>query len=354
MSEDKIKILCVEDEQDICENIAEILRDEGFEVFEAHNGKSGFESFVKNKPDLIISDIMMPELDGYGLLKMIRENKSIRNHTVPFIFLSALGQKDDVIKGVSLSANDYLVKPIDFELLIAKVKEKTANSVKVKEHHDRDIKNIKDQVSTILPSELSQYIDTISQISAMLRNEPYGPLPHRRYLEDINKIYLSATKLKAIICNALDENVIDSKLNTDEEILPITNFFDAFISGLGDKYQSRIKFDHPYESDSQLSLKIDKLVLVEALKKILILLFNLDSGGSVVISIMINHLDEMIIIFYLKSKIEDFDLSKISCDQINETLDQQSCQFELSLRNGQLNGILTAPSYRTIQVASHS
>ena len=78
MSE-KIKVLCVEDEQDIRENIVEILRDEGFEVFEAANGKQGFEVFMQQKPDLIISDIMMSELDGYGLLKMVRESKNVRN-----------------------------------------------------------------------------------------------------------------------------------------------------------------------------------------------------------------------------------------------------------------------------------
>ena len=177
MAEDrKVRILCVEDEQDIRENIAEILRDEGFEVFEADNGKRGYESFIKNTPDVVISDIMMPELDGYGLLKMIRENKTIRNSSVPFIFLSALGQKDDVIKGVNLSANDYLIKPIDFDLMIAKIKEKTSNLIKVQEVHDRSIKNIKSQVATILPSKLFSYLDIITQIAAVLKSEPYGPL----------------------------------------------------------------------------------------------------------------------------------------------------------------------------------
>jgi DNA-binding response OmpR family regulator len=125
--QNKIKILCVEDEQEIRENIAEILRDEGFEVFEAENGRVGFDSFLQNKPDLVVSDIMMPEVDGYALLKAIREGKNVKNNLVPFIFLTALGQKDNVVKGVNLSANDYLVKPIDFDLMIAKIKEKTEN-----------------------------------------------------------------------------------------------------------------------------------------------------------------------------------------------------------------------------------
>ncbi|MDA0902273.1 MAG: response regulator, partial [Proteobacteria bacterium] len=123
----KTKILCVEDEQEIRETISEILRDEGFEVFEASNGKEAVEVFLENNPDLVISDIMMPEVSGYDLLKIIRENKSISNNNVPFIFLSALSKKEDVIKGAELSANDYLTKPVDFDLLIAKIKEKSKN-----------------------------------------------------------------------------------------------------------------------------------------------------------------------------------------------------------------------------------
>ena len=187
MAEDrKIKILCAEDEQEIRENIAEILRDEGFEVFEAENGKYAFESFMQNKPDIVVSDIMMPEVDGYALLHMIREAKNIRNNNVPFIFLTALGQKESVIKGVNLSANDYLVKPIDFDLMIAKIKEKTANALKIQDTHNRNIKNIKSQVSIVLPNELFAYLDIVTHVSEALQNEPYGPLPHRRYLEDIN------------------------------------------------------------------------------------------------------------------------------------------------------------------------
>jgi CheY-like chemotaxis protein len=346
-TEEKVKILCVEDEKDICENIAEILRDEGFEVFEAYNGKSGFESFLKNKPDLIISDIMMPELDGYGLLQMVRESRNVRNHLVPFIFLSALGQKEDVIKGANLSANDYLIKPIDFDLLVAKIKEKTANLVKVQETHNRDIKNIKSQVSTVLPAELLSHIDIINQTSDILRSEPYGPLPHRRYLEDISKIYLSAVKLKAIICTALDENVINNKLNANEEIFSVIDFIDYFLASLEEKYRYRLKFEHPYEAESLPKIKIDKIIFTESFKKILSSLLKLDKDSSIVITVMI-HLEEMVIIFYLKSALLEADSKAINIEQVSEILEQQNCKLEINYRDQQLNGILTIPSYRVV------
>lgn len=349
MSEErKIKILCVEDEQDIRENIAEILRDEGFEVFEADNGKHGFESFMQNQPDLVISDVMMPEVDGYGLLQLIRESKNVRNNTVPFIFLSALGQKDSVIKGVSLSANDYLVKPIDFDLMIAKIKEKTANSLRVQEVHGRNIKNIKNQVSMVLPSELFSYLEIITQVSSVLKTEPYGMLPHRRYGEDLDKIYINAMKLRSAITNSLDENVIDSKLNADEEVFPILGFLEDFVNGLSDKFKSRIQLEPPFEPESMPYLKIDRLVLLDALRKIFAGMFKCDADAIINVSVMSDHLNRMVIIFYLKSQLPNIDLKpNIDQSQVSKILDKQSCRFEI-VDQKENTAVLTIPSYRLI------
>ena len=350
MSEErKIKILCVEDEQDIRENISEILRDEGFEVFEANNGKQGFESFMQNKPDLVISDIMMPEADGYALLQMIRESKNVRNNTVPFIFLTALAQKDNVIKGIDLSANDYLVKPIDFDLMIAKVKEKTSNSLKVQEGHNRNIKNIKSQVSIILPTELFSYLDSISQISSILKEEPYGPLPHRRYLEDLDKIYINAMKLRSSIANSLDESVIDHKLNAEEEVFTIGGFLDEFIGGLSEKFSSRIKFDRPFEEDSLPRLKIDRLILLDALRKIFAGLFKSDPEAMINVVVMLDHLDQLVVIFYLKSQHQNIDLrDNLNESQISKILDKQSCRFDI-VDAKENTAILTIPVHRLLK-----
>ena len=349
MSEDKkIKILCAEDEQEIRENIADILRDEGFEVFEAENGKKGFESFMQNKPDLVISDIMMPELDGYGFLQLIRENKNIRNNTVPFIFLTALGQKDNVVKGVNLSANDYLVKPIDFDMLVAKVKEKTSNAIKVQEVHNRNIKNIKSQVSSVLPSEITSYLDVITQVTSVLKTEPYGPFSHRRYLEDLEKIYINSMKLRGAISNALDEKVIDNKLNADEEIIGIVEFINEFIASLSERFRSKIIFETPFEPENLPRLKVDRLVLLDAMRKIFAGLFKTDAEGIVSVSVMMDHLDQLIIIFYLKSQTPNIDIkTNIDESQIGKILDQQNCRFEIA-DNKEGTGILSVPSFRLL------
>lgn len=350
MSEErKIKVLCAEDEQDIRENIAEILRDEGFEVFEAANGKLAFESFIQNKPDIVISDIMMPELDGYGFLELVRNSKNIRNNNVPFIFLSALGQKDNVLKGVNSSANDYLIKPIDFELMVAKIKEKTVNALKVQEGHEKNIQNIKSQVALILPAELFSYLDVISQVTSMLKEQPYGPFPHRRYLEDLDKIYLHALKLRSSITNSLDEAVIGQKLNADEEVFAVSSFVDQFVAGLSEKFRSKIIFERPFEESTTPRLKLDRLVLLDAFRKIFAGLFKTDPEAEVTVSVMQDHFDQLIIIFYLKSQLPEVDL-RVNLDesQVSKILDRQNCRFEV-VQDKQNTVVLTVPAFRLIK-----
>src|SRR5215510_7201224 len=104
-------ILIIDDHEDIRENIAEILSFGGYKTFTAENGKRGIETALKEKPDLIICDIMMPELDGYGVLHLIRKNETTQ--TTPFIFLTAKTERSDFRKGMEMGADDYVTKPFD-------------------------------------------------------------------------------------------------------------------------------------------------------------------------------------------------------------------------------------------------
>jgi CRP-like cAMP-binding protein len=105
------KILLIEDNDDIRENTAEILELANYKVFTAENGKVGVEAAIKEKPDLIICDIMMPVLDGYGVLHLIHKNPEIQN--TPFIFLTAKTERSDIRKGMDLGADDYITKPFE-------------------------------------------------------------------------------------------------------------------------------------------------------------------------------------------------------------------------------------------------
>lgn len=112
------KILIIEDNQDVRENTAEILELANYKVIQAENGKIGVEMAQKDMPDLIICDIMMPVLDGYGVIHLL--NKSQSTASIPFIFLTAKSERPDFRKGMEMGADDYITKPFDdVELLKA-------------------------------------------------------------------------------------------------------------------------------------------------------------------------------------------------------------------------------------------
>jgi CRP-like cAMP-binding protein/CheY-like chemotaxis protein len=111
-------ILVIDDNADIRDNTAEILDLGGYKTFTAENGKRGVEVAMKEKPDVIVCDIMMPELDGYGVLHLLRKNPDTQN--IPFIFLTAKTERTDFRKGMEMGADDYITKPFeDIELLNA-------------------------------------------------------------------------------------------------------------------------------------------------------------------------------------------------------------------------------------------
>ncbi|GAB3946010.1 response regulator [Spirosoma harenae] len=104
-------ILLIEDNAAIRENTAEILELTGYRVLTAENGKIGIEQALADRPDLIICDIMMPVLDGYGVLHIVNKNPQLAG--IPFIFLTAKSERVDFRKGMELGADDYLTKPFD-------------------------------------------------------------------------------------------------------------------------------------------------------------------------------------------------------------------------------------------------
>ncbi len=114
----KKKILIVEDNKDLLESM-EILLSEHFTVQTAIDGADGLEKLKEFRPDLIVSDIMMPRLDGFGLLKSIKEMSDLKN--IPIILLTALGQDENLIMGYDKGADDYLVKPIRTQVLISRI-----------------------------------------------------------------------------------------------------------------------------------------------------------------------------------------------------------------------------------------
>jgi len=104
------RILVIEDEPEMRRNLVTVLQMEGYEAIAAENGLKGLDLAKAHGPDLILCDVMMPELDGYGVLQALHEDG--RAAQTPFIFLTAKGEKEDLRNGMNLGADDYLTKPV--------------------------------------------------------------------------------------------------------------------------------------------------------------------------------------------------------------------------------------------------
>jgi len=104
------KILVIEDEPEMRRNITTLLRYHDYETIAAENGRQGIERARREKPDLILCDVMMPELDGHAVLQALQADAALGR--IPFIFLTAKGEKEDLRSGMNLGADDYLTKPV--------------------------------------------------------------------------------------------------------------------------------------------------------------------------------------------------------------------------------------------------
>jgi len=132
------KVLLIEDDAVVRENTAELLELANYKVFTAANGKIGVSEAKKQLPDIILCDIMMPELNGYGVLQILSKEPETRH--IPFIFLSAKTEHKDIRKGMDLGADDYITKPFDESELFSAIESRLARVAIIKENQEKAVK----------------------------------------------------------------------------------------------------------------------------------------------------------------------------------------------------------------------
>ena len=129
------KILVIEDNEEVRENLEEILELSGYQVTTAEDGKVGVEKALTNPPDLILCDVMMPHLDGFGVLNILSKKSATSN--VPFIFLTAKTEKSDFRRGMNLGADDYVTKPFYKDELLDVIETRLEKSERLKKQFDK-------------------------------------------------------------------------------------------------------------------------------------------------------------------------------------------------------------------------
>lgn len=158
-------ILIIEDNKDVRENTAEILEMASYKVLQAENGKTGVELAQNAKPDLIICDIMMPVLDGYGVIHLL--NKSPETASIPFIFLTAKNERSDLRKGMEMGADDYISKPFDDIELLNAVEIRLKKNEVLKAEYSQNVEGLNKFFSKV------QKFDDLKKLSADRRTKDY-------------------------------------------------------------------------------------------------------------------------------------------------------------------------------------
>jgi CheY-like chemotaxis protein len=203
------KILLVEDNDEIRENTAEILEMANYQIATASNGKEGYEVALKEEPDLIICDIMMPVLDGYGLLHLINKNNILKS--IPFIFLTAKTERGDFRKGMEMGADDYITKPFtDIELLNAI--ESRLQKARIQSERATSAKNLNDFFDEIKNEDaLEKLTDSkiMNRYKKKQRVYAEGNHPHSLY-------YLSSGKIRTYKINELGKELTISLYNAGD------------------------------------------------------------------------------------------------------------------------------------------
>lgn len=233
----KHTILIIEDETSIRNDLAEILLFEGYEVLTAENGAQGIETAIEQLPDLILSDVMMPETDGYEVLSTLRENPSTR--LIPVILVTAMADKEDMRTGMNLGADDYLIKPFTRQELLNSINIRLQKVDFLTEKRQSDLQELRLQLIKYLPHELNTPLNGIIGIGQILKDYP-DALSQSEIADFGNNIYESGMRLYRLIQNYLLYSELVIRRDTVSSSAPLENPGDlcqSILLSLGLKYK---------------------------------------------------------------------------------------------------------------------
>ncbi|WP_430411738.1 response regulator [Kordia sp.] len=213
------KVLLIEDDAVLRENTAELLELSEYKVTTAQNGKIGIEVAQNLLPDVIVCDIMMPELDGYGVLEFLSQQEHTKH--IPFIFLSAKTERQDVRKGMDLGADDYITKPFSEGELISAIESRIAKALILKEEREKyqqtNVVEDENEIRTL--NDLKNFFDDNGTIFTCRKDEViYNEGQHSNF------IYLI---LKGVVkCHKLDEQgkELTTALYKEDDLFGYTSF----------------------------------------------------------------------------------------------------------------------------------
>jgi CheY-like chemotaxis protein/CRP-like cAMP-binding protein len=212
------KVLLIEDDTVLRENTAELLELSNYKVTTAPNGEIGVNKAKQLIPDIIICDIMMPVLDGYSVLETL--SKHVDTKYIPFIFLSAKTERQDVRKGMNLGADDYITKPFFEEELMSAIESRLAKAAILHDQRTETISqplNREEELKTL--NDLKNFFDDNGAIFKYAKNEVI-------YTEGQNSKYIYLITKGAVKCYIFEENgkELTTAINKEDDFFGFTSF----------------------------------------------------------------------------------------------------------------------------------
>lgn len=276
------KILVIEDEESIRENILELLEAENFEALGAANGKVGIKMAIEQIPDLILCDMMMPEIDGQGVLKALRAEPVTA--TIPFIFLTAKAEKTDIRLGMEQGADDYITKPCTPQELLKAIAIRLEKHQAISRKSQKTLDELRSNISMSLPHELRTPLNAILGFSELILSE-YRLLEESEILEMIGHIQVSGHRLYRLIQNFLLYADLQIAATNPSVLKEMRNSeFSCVKSLLAEKARQQAKQANRTE-DLKLNLQdssvaIDAMRLTKILEELLDNAFKFSSQGT--------------------------------------------------------------------------
>jgi signal transduction histidine kinase len=246
----KAKLLVVEDEHNLLLGIRDILELDEYHVVTASNGQQALDVLKSHKgglPDLILSDIMMPYMDGIEFLKEVRKNEAWVK--IPFIFLTAKGAKGDVQQGKLLGVDDYLIKPFDADDLLVAVESRLSRHQALNQASEIEIHDIKRNILTILNHEFRTPLTLVVAYADMLKDNNVEKMSDSELLLFLREINMGADRLRHLIENFIllvELETKDAAKNYEWRSHPITNF-QTLLESACNKYRDNPRYANPIE-----------------------------------------------------------------------------------------------------------
>jgi signal transduction histidine kinase len=194
------KVLVIEDSPDVLALILETLSYEGYATLAAEDGLRGIDLAQRERPDLILCDVNMPHMNGYDTLDALRRDSSTAY--IPFIFLTAVADRQNVRKGMELGADDYLSKPFTIEELLAAVNTRLEKHQAVEQLTEQRLEELRVNIQMALPHEFRTPLNGIMGLSSLLQ-ETSGTMKPEEIRENARYIYDSALRLHRLVENFL-------------------------------------------------------------------------------------------------------------------------------------------------------